>query len=103
MGERKNRCLSPAKQFFCRHIVPPKKLLINFNDASWCSISRAGAMSTLRSKKNIELRRIHGEIAGLVEARISEFQNIWDSGNDTKLFIELVFCLLTQQSCARRC
>ena len=60
-------------------------------------------MSTLRSKKNIELRRIHGEIAGLVEARISEFQNIWDSGNDTKLFIELVFCMLTPQSGARRC
>jgi N-glycosylase/DNA lyase len=60
-------------------------------------------MSTLRSKKIIELRRIYGEISGFVEARIREFQKIWASGNDTELFIELVFCMLTPQSGARRC
>lgn len=60
-------------------------------------------MSTLRSKKIIELRRIHREIAGPVEARLMEFRKIWDSANDTKLFIELVFCMLTPQSGARRC
>jgi N-glycosylase/DNA lyase len=60
-------------------------------------------MSTHRSKKNMELLRMHGEIAGRIEARIREFRRIWDSGDDTALFIELVFCLLTPQSGARRC
>jgi N-glycosylase/DNA lyase len=60
-------------------------------------------MSTHQSKKNMELLRIHGEIAGRIEARIREFRGIWDSGDNTALFIELVFCLLTPQSGARRC
>lgn len=60
-------------------------------------------MSTLRSKKICELRRIHSEIAGTIEGRIREFRKIWDSANDTTLFIELVFCMLTPQSGARRC
>jgi N-glycosylase/DNA lyase len=61
-------------------------------------------MSTYQSKKNIAaIRQIHREIAGRIEERISEFRKIWRAGDDTKLFIELVFCLLTPQSGARRC
>jgi N-glycosylase/DNA lyase len=61
-------------------------------------------MSTYQSKKNIAaIRQIHREIAGRIEARMSEFRGIWKAGDDTKLFIELVFCLLTPQSGARRC
>jgi N-glycosylase/DNA lyase len=61
-------------------------------------------MSTHQSKKNIEvIRRIHNEISDRIEERIREFRSIWEEGEDTKLFIELVFCLLTPQSGARRC
>ncbi len=61
-------------------------------------------MSTGSRKKRIEqIRLVHCEISGRVQDRLKEFRNIWDSGDDTALFVELVFCLLTPQSGARRC
>jgi N-glycosylase/DNA lyase len=61
-------------------------------------------MSTYQTKKNNEeIRRIHGEIGGRVENRLREFRRIWKNADDTALFVELVFCLLTPQSGARRC
>jgi N-glycosylase/DNA lyase len=50
-----------------------------------------------------EILNIHANIAGAVEARLREFRSIWEKGSDKDLFIELVFCLLTPQSSARRC
>ncbi len=62
------------------------------------------AMSTTpENKYDASLRRIHREIGGRVGLRLSEFREIWETADDTKLFVELVFCLLTPQSGARRC
>lgn len=56
-----------------------------------------------RKKIDDEIRQIHGEIYGRVEERLAEFRRIWESRDDTALFVELAFCLLTPQSGARRC
>ncbi len=50
-----------------------------------------------------EIRTIHLEIADRVKVRLDGFRRIWESGDDTDLFAELAFCLLTPQSGARRC
>ena len=50
-----------------------------------------------------EIRVVHREIAGRAEERLAGFRRIWESGDDTALFAELAFCLLTPQSGARRC
>jgi len=61
-------------------------------------------MSTGGVKKRIgQIRLVHREITGRVRDRLNEFRSIWNTGDDTALFIELVFCLLTPQSGARRC
>ncbi len=61
-------------------------------------------MSSDHYKKRVEeLLVIHGEIRERVEARLCEFRRIGESGDDRLLFVELVFCLLTPQSGARRC
>jgi N-glycosylase/DNA lyase len=60
-------------------------------------------VSTQQSKKYRALiRRTHDDIAGRIEERLGEFRGIWERGDDRELFIELVFCLLTPQSGARR-
>jgi N-glycosylase/DNA lyase len=61
-------------------------------------------MSILDLRKfNKELLKIHAGIAGVIDARLREFRSIWERGSDRELFLELVFCLLTPQSGARRC
>ena len=61
-------------------------------------------MSTKQIKKRIdEIKLLHREIASRVEERLAEFRRIGVQGDDCALFIELVFCLLTPQSGARRC
>ena len=62
------------------------------------SVSRYSA-----KKIDDEIRKVHREIAALAEERLAEFRRIWESGDDTALFAELAFCLLTPQSGARRC
>lgn len=54
-------------------------------------------------KYDREIRRVHREIGAEVAKRLHEFRNIWDTADDSALFIELVFCILTPQSGARRC
>lgn len=56
----------------------------------------------MRSETRRMVIRIHGEIGPLVDARIAELAMVWSRGCDAALFIELVFCLLTPQSSARR-
>ncbi|HOT44855.1 MAG TPA: N-glycosylase/DNA lyase [Spirochaetota bacterium] len=61
-------------------------------------------MSTGSRKKRIEeILLVHNEISGRIQGRLDEFRRIWETGDDTALFVELVFCLLTPQSGARRC
>lgn len=61
-------------------------------------------MSSNQSKKiRQEILAIHAGICGAVDDRIAEFRKIGMLGSNRKLFIELVFCLLTPQSGARRC
>ena len=61
-------------------------------------------MSTYARKKiRDEIRRVHREICAPVEERLAGFRRIWESGDDTALFTELAFCILTPQSGARRC
>ena len=61
-------------------------------------------MSSTQSKKiRREILEIHAEIAGAVDERVAEFRKIGSKGGNRALFRELVFCLLTPQSGARRC
>jgi N-glycosylase/DNA lyase len=59
----------------------------------------------MRVSKKIthEITAVHREISESVEARMRAFSSIWEKGDNRDLFIELVFCLLTPQSGARRC
>ncbi|MBN2322643.1 MAG: N-glycosylase/DNA lyase [Spirochaetes bacterium] len=52
-------------------------------------------------KRLDELRAVYGDIRDRIEARLSEFEEVWKRGNDEKLFFELVFCLLTPGARAR--
>jgi len=48
-----------------------------------------------------ELKKTYSEIKGDIEERISEYKNIWDTGKNREIHIELSFCILTPQSKAR--
>ncbi|MFO7991711.1 MAG: N-glycosylase/DNA lyase [Thermoplasmata archaeon] len=50
-----------------------------------------------------ELKEIYKKIEPIIRERTREFQKIWDSGEDSRLFEELVFCLFTPQSKAQVC
>jgi len=50
-----------------------------------------------------ELKNTYSTIKHRIKARLSEFESIWHSGADEKIFHELVFCLLTPQSNAKSC
>jgi N-glycosylase/DNA lyase len=50
-----------------------------------------------------EIRQIHSLIKNDVVKRLLEFSEIWKRGTEDAIFCELVFCLLTPQSSARRC
>ena len=54
-------------------------------------------------KKRDTILKIHSEIVDRIELRLKEFGKIWERGDDETLFRELVFCLLTPQSGARKC
>ncbi len=61
-------------------------------------------MSTGKEKNRIAaIRLVHRKISGRIQDRIREFKEIWKTADDMALFVELVFCLLTPQSGARRC
>ncbi len=50
-----------------------------------------------------ELHRIHDTIRVEIESRLGEFTRIYKEASETDIFRELIFCLLTPQSSARRC
>jgi N-glycosylase/DNA lyase len=51
----------------------------------------------------LEITRVYSEQKSEIASRLEEFKRIWESGDDTVLFTELVFCILTPQSKARTC
>jgi len=48
------------------------------------------------------LRKIYSAVRGRIEERFGDFKRIWERGGE-EVFCELVFCLLTPQSKARKC
>jgi len=50
-----------------------------------------------------ELMDLYVPVKGLIESRLEEFQQIWETASEDELFRELVFCLLTPQSRAKTC
>ncbi|MBN1496743.1 MAG: N-glycosylase/DNA lyase [Spirochaetes bacterium] len=71
---------------------------------SHAMVQETPVMTINQAKKyDGEIRRVHREIGPEVEKRLHEFRRIWDTADDPALFIELVFCILTPQSGARRC
>lgn len=50
-----------------------------------------------------KLKQRHKELKPAIEKWLSEFENVWLTGGEERLFEELVFCLLTPQSRARNC
>ncbi|MBN1534742.1 MAG: DNA lyase [Spirochaetes bacterium] len=50
-----------------------------------------------------DLLDLYNGIRPAIESRLAEFSLVWGEGSNLDLFIELVFCLLTPQSGARRC
>jgi N-glycosylase/DNA lyase len=57
----------------------------------------------MKTKATGELLNLYEKIRPGIESRLAEFSLVWRDGSDLDLFIELVFCLLTPQSGARRC
>jgi N-glycosylase/DNA lyase len=50
-----------------------------------------------------ELKKIYPSIKKEIESRLNEFKKIWEEGKEEKIFIELIFCILTPQSKAKLC
>lgn len=50
-----------------------------------------------------ELKNTYDDIRDEIVSRISEFEEIWDEGDEERLFDELTFCLFTPQSKAKVC
>jgi N-glycosylase/DNA lyase len=48
-----------------------------------------------------KIYKVYGEIKGDIEKRLEEFKEIWLSGNNEDIHVELSFCVLTPQSKAR--
>ncbi len=48
-----------------------------------------------------EVKLIYEEIKGSIEKRLDDFKNVWFTGNDMDIYVELAFCVLTPQSKAR--
>ena len=71
---------------------------------------RLGCDGTARGKEGDAAQRhlkdiikTYDAIKSDIEARLSEFGQVWESGSERDIFLELVFCLLTPQSKARSC
>ncbi len=56
-----------------------------------------------RSKFEIELLSLYGDVRADIEGRIAEFRTIWEAGDGERVLSELKFCLLTPQSKALSC
>jgi len=50
-----------------------------------------------------EFRRTYSLMGDDIESRLSEFRDIWDSGDEHRAMNELLFCILTPQSKAQVC
>ncbi|HEC88697.1 MAG TPA: N-glycosylase/DNA lyase, partial [Thermoplasmata archaeon] len=50
-----------------------------------------------------EIKKIYSSIKNEIENRLNEFNELWNKGNDKKIFAELIFCILTPQSKAKIC
>lgn len=53
--------------------------------------------------KTEEIRQIYKSIRSEIISRLNEFKKVLNSGNDERIFTELIFCLLTPQSKAKFC
>lgn len=50
-----------------------------------------------------DLKATYSKNKSKIINRLSEFENLWDKGKENDIFAELVFCLLTPQSKAKKC
>jgi N-glycosylase/DNA lyase len=55
----------------------------------------------MNSAPAAELLRVYDRIRERIERRLDEFREVWEHGSECRLFLELVFCLLTPASRAR--
>lgn len=55
------------------------------------------------SSQVFHLFNLYNSIRDKIEKRLEEFKEIWNKGDEKKLFEELVFCLLTPQTKALDC
>lgn len=50
-----------------------------------------------------EIKDIFSTQKRKIEKRLSEFKRVWEEGDDERIFVELIFCILTPQSRAQSC
>jgi N-glycosylase/DNA lyase len=50
-----------------------------------------------------KLKGIYSQQKGKIESKLSEFRKVWYEGDEERIFLELVFCILTPQSRAQSC
>lgn len=50
-----------------------------------------------------QVLKVHSSISPDIDARLAEFESLWQRQDQHRMFLELVFCLLTPQSRARSC
>lgn len=48
-----------------------------------------------------ELLNLYNQRKGIIKRRVNEFEEIWNSRDEEKIFEELIFCILTPQCSAR--
>ncbi len=61
------------------------------------------ALSQEHENTLAQIMELHNDIEQGIASRLSEFEAVWSSGDQERMYQELVFCLLTPQSKARSC
>lgn len=60
-------------------------------------------MGTKKKEYLKSIKKAYGGLREVIEFRLKEFEDVWRSKDEARMFTELVFCLLTPQSKAKLC
>ena len=50
-----------------------------------------------------EIHAMYSDIGERIRSRLADFDDVWETADDDRLFAELAFCLFTPQSKAKSC
>ena len=67
------------------------------------SMMFVGGIAVYREDVILSWKREYENIKDIIEKRLEDFREIWNTGDDERLFAEFIFCHLTPQSKAKVC